>query len=218
MNRNIQRLGGAAAFFGVVSAFCFTGCAPVDPADGEEQVDEAQQAQIDPGEKTWREVTLAFGDQASTKLATVYVFNYPFGSYLTGTEYWYVNLDSVELIGRYPLDIVSADQRSRVPPTDPGYPREQGFSLPEFPESGWGPWWSSDPVSGGWLYSGPNRVSLRLTPSSNMASLETITWYQVIASTATPYNVTPNGAFTLGASSVTVPSGYRGYDVSQATP
>jgi hypothetical protein len=217
MNKMIQRLSGAAAFSGVVGALCFTGCAPVDATDGEEQVDEAQQAQIDPGLRVWRQMTLNFADPSSTAFATVYVFNSALGPYQTGTEYWHVNLDSVDLIGRYPLDIVSTDQRDRVAPPDPGYPSEQGFSLPEFPESGWGPWWSSDPVSGGSLYSGPNRISLRLTASTSPASLERVTWYQVIASTATPYNLTPNGAFTLGASSVTVPSGYRGYDVSQAT-
>lgn len=218
MNGTIQRSSGAAAFFGVVGALCLVGCAPVDAADGEEQVEEAQQAQIDPGLKAWREVTLTFTDPASTALATVYVVNYPLGGYLTGMEYWYVNLDSVDLIGLYPLDIVTVDQRDRVVPLDPGYPREQGFSLPEFPESGWGPWWTTDPVGGGSLYSGPNRISLRLTPSSGSTSLERITWYQVIANTATPYNLTPSGVFTLGASSVTVPSGYRGYDVSQAIP
>ncbi len=218
MNKMIQRLSGAAAFFGVVGALCVTGCAPAEPGDGDEQVDEAQQAQVDPGLKVWREVTMRFTDPASTALATVYVFNYPLGGYLTGTEYWYVNLDAVDLIGQYSLDVVTADQHNRAVPPDPGYPSEQGFSLPEFPESGWGPWWSSDPVSDGWLYSGPNRISLRLTPSRSSTSLERITWYQVIASTATPDNVTPSGAFTLGASSVTVPSGYRGYDVSQATP
>ena len=218
MNKMIQRLSGTAAFFGVVGALCFTGCAPAEPGDGEEQVDEAQQAQVDPGSKTWRQVSMTFTDPASTALATIYVFNYPLGGYLPGTEYWHVNLDAVELVGRYPLDVVTEDQRHRVAPSNPGYPREQGFSLPEFPESGWGPWWSSDPVGGGSLYSGPDRVSLRLTPSSDLASLESVTWYQVIASTATPYNVTPDGEFTLGASSVTVPSGYRGYSVSQATP
>lgn len=217
MNRTIQRLSGAAAFFGVVGAFCFTGCAPADPADGEEQVDEAQQAQLDPGDKTWRQVTLTFGDPASTPLATVYVFNYQLGDYRTGTEYWHVNLDSVELIGRYPLDIVSTDQRARMIPPDPGYPSEQGFSLPEFPEGGWGAWWSSDPVSDGTLYSGPGRISLRLTKTDSPSSLDSVTWYQVIANTATPYNITPNGTFTFGGSSVAVPSGYRGYNVSQVT-
>ena len=217
MNRTIQLLNGAMALF-FVGASCFTGCAPVEPADGEEQVDEAQQAQLDPGERVWRRVTLTFTDPVHTQLGTVYVFNQAIGGFQTGTEYWYVNLDGVSLIGQYSLKLVSADQRTTAVPPQPGYASMQGFSLPEFPTTGWGTWWSSDPVSGGSLYSGPDQVSLRLTKTSSPASLDSVTWYQVIASTATAYNITPSGNFTLGASSVTVPSGYRGYNVSQATP
>lgn len=216
MNRTIQLLNGAMALF-FVGASCFTGCAPVDPADGEEKIDELQQAQLDPGDRVWRKVTMTFANPATTPLATVYVFNQPLSGYQIGTEYWYVNLDSVNLVGQYSLNIVSADQPSSAVPPQPGYSSMQGFSLPEFPESGWGTWWSSDPVSGGSLYSGPNQISLRLTKTSSPASLDSVTWYQVLASTATAYNITPNGSFTLGASSVTVPSGYRGYNVSQAT-
>jgi hypothetical protein len=192
----------------------------MDPVDGEEQVDEAQQPQLDRGESLWRRVTLTFADPSSTQLATIYVFNYGLGSYVTGTEYWHVNLNSVGLIGQYSLNIVSADQETTTAPAGPGYASEQAFTLPGFPTSGWGTWWSSDPVSGGSLYRGPNRVALRLTKTASPASLDSVTWYQVIASTATPYNITPSGAFILtsGGSSVAVPSGYRGYDVSQLTP
>jgi hypothetical protein len=205
-----------ALFF--VGASCFTGCAPTDPADGEEQVDEAQQAQLDPGDRVWRRVTLTFTDLATTPLATIYVFNQPLGGFQTGTEYWYVNLNGVSLIGEHSLDIVSADQRSTAVPPQPEYSNIQGFSLPEFPAGGWGTWWSSDPVSGGSLYSGPDQISLRLTKRSSPVGLNSVTWYQVIASTATAHNVTPSGNFTLGESRVTVPFGYRGYNVSQATP
>jgi hypothetical protein len=216
MNRTIQLLNAAMALF-FVGASCFTGCAPVDPADGEEQIDEAQQPQVDPGEKVWRQITLTFADPATTPLATIYVFNKVLGGFQPGTEYWYVNLDGVRLIGHYSLDIVSSDQRTMAVPLEPRYTSAQRFSLPEFPEGGWGTGWSSDPVSGGSLYSGPDQVSLRLTTTSSPASLDSVTWYQVIAST-TAYNITPSGNFTLGASRVTVPSGYRGYNVSQATP
>jgi hypothetical protein len=217
MNRTIQLLNGAVALF-FVSASCFTGCAPADPADGEEQIEEAQQAQVDPGEKAWRQVTLTFSDLAATPFATIYVFNKTLNGYKTGIEYWYVNLGSVDMIGQYSLDIVSTDQRATVFPPPPRYDDQQGFSLPEFPESGWGEWWSSDPVNEGSLYSGPDQISLRLTTAGSPARLDSVTWYQVIASTATAYNITPSGNFTLGAPSVQVPSGYRGYNVSQTTP
>ena len=217
MNRTIQRLSGAVAFFGLVGAFCFTGCAPADPADEEEQVDEAQQPQLDPGERVWSKVTLTFADPSTTQLGTIYVFNQALGSYVTGTEYWHINLNSVGLIGQYSLNIVTANQGSAGAPASSVYASEQAFSLPEFPVGGWGTWWSTDPVSGGSLYNGPSQKSLRLSKTTSPASVDRITWYQVIASTATPANITPNGAFTLAASgaSVAVPSGYRGYDVSQ---
>src|SRR5689334_11482306 len=105
MNRTIQRLSGAVAFFGVVGAFCFTGCAPVDPTDAQEQIDEAQQPQLDPGDKVWSSMTLTFADPSTTQLGTVYVFNQTLGSYVAGTEYWFVNLNSIGLIGQYSLDM-----------------------------------------------------------------------------------------------------------------
>ena len=216
MNRTIQLLNGAVALF-FVGASCFTGCAPADPADGEEPIDEARQAQIDPGESVWREVTLTFSDPASTRLATVYVFNKKIGGYQDGTEYWYVNLDSLYMLGHYSLDIASTDQRATPVPPPPRYARAQGFSLPEFPESGWGTSWSSDPVSGGTLYTGPEQISLRLTATGYPASLDSVTWYQVTPRATPAYNITPSGKFTLGASSMTVPAGYGGYSVSQST-
>ncbi len=135
MNTMIQRLSGAAVCFGVVGALCVTGCAPAEPGDGDEQVDEAQQAQIDPGLKGWREVTMTFADPASTALATVYVFNYPLGGYVTGTEYWYVNLDAVSLIGRYSLDVVTADQRNRVAPPTRGTRANKASASPSSPRA-----------------------------------------------------------------------------------
>ena len=213
MNRTIHLLNGAVALLGLVGAWCFTGCAPADPAEGEEGVGEVQQPQLDPSQRVWLQVTMTFSDPASTPFATIYVFNQALGSYQTGTEYWFVNLNSTELLGRYPLDIVSVPQSTTTPPPDPAYSSEQGFSLPEFVS--WGTGWTTDPVSGGSLYSGPGQRSLRLTKSATTSALVYITWYQVIASTATAQNITVNGHFTHGTSSVSVPSGYLGYRISQ---
>jgi hypothetical protein len=211
MNRTIQLLNGAAALLGLLGACCFTGCAPVDPADEDGQVGEAQQAQVDPNVKVWSRVTMTLADPASTPFATVYVFNRALGAYQTGTEYWFVNLNSTSLLGRYALNMVQTDQTTTSPPPDPAYASEQSFSLPEFVS--WGTGWTTDPGSGGSLYSGPSQHSLRLTTGSS--GLSNIRWYQVIASTATPHNLTVNGLFTVGATSVSVPSGYLGYSISQ---
>jgi hypothetical protein len=216
MNRTIQRLSGAVAFFGVVGALCFTGCAPVDPMDAQEQVDEAQQPQLDPSQSVWSSVTLTFADPSTTQLATVYVFTQALGSYVTGKEYWFVNLNSVGLIGQYSLNMAFTGHDTTTAPAGPGYASEQAFELEEFPASRWGTSWSTDPFSRGSLYNGPGQISLRLTSTASPASLDSITWYQVIPSAASPYNIIPNGAFTLDTSgAVVVPSGYLGYNVSQ---
>ena len=210
MNRTMQKMSGTAALLGLVGAFCFTGCAPVDSTD-DEALGEAQQAQIDPSIWVWSRVTMTLADPANTPFATVYVFNRPLGAYQTGTEYWFVNLNSMSLVGTYALNTVQVDQTSTTAPPDPAYASEQAFSLPEFVS--WGTGWTTDPASGGSLYSGPSQHSLRLTKGST--GLTNVRWYEVIASTATPHNITVNGAFTLGASSVSVPSGYKGYSISQ---
>ena len=210
MNRMMQIMSGTAALLGLVSAFGFAGCAPADPAD-DELVGEAQQAEIDPNVKVWMQMKLTMADPAHTPLATVYIFNRALGSYHTGTEYWFVNLASMGLLATYGVDIVSTSSFTTTAPPDPAYASEQAFTLPNL--SAWGTGWTADPGSGGVLYSGPSQQSLRLTTGST--GLTNIRWYQVIASTATPHNLTVNGSFTHSASSVSVPSGYLGYSISQ---
>ncbi len=212
MNKSMQMLSGAAALLGLVGAFCFAGCAPVDAADEDEQVGDVQQAEIDPGVKVWMQMTMTLADPSNTPLATVYVFNRALGSYQTGTEYWFVNLNSMSLVGTYGISVVTTTSSSSTAPPDPAYASEQAFSLPNL--SAWGTGWTTDPGSGGSLYSGPSQHSLRLTKGST--GLTNIRWYQVIASTATPANLTVNGSFTLGASTVSVPMGYLGYSISQS--
>lgn len=211
MNKTMQMLNGTAMVLGLVGACCFTGCAPVDGADEDGPVGDVQQAEIDPGVKVWDQMKMTFGDPANTPFATIYIFNRALGSYQTGTEYWFVNLNSVSLLGTYGLNMVSTASSSGTAPPDPAYSSEQAFSMPNL--SAWGTGWTTDPASGGTLYSGPSQQALRLTTGST--GVTNIRWYQVIASTATPHNLTVNGSFTLGASSVSVPSGYKGYSIAQ---
>lgn len=115
MNRTIQTLNGASALLGLVGAFCFTGCAPVDEGD-DPQVDETQQAQVNPDVKVWLELSMRMTDPSRTPLATMYVFNQALGSYQTRTEYWYVNLDSMSLLGLYDIEVTSTAQDTTTAP------------------------------------------------------------------------------------------------------
>jgi hypothetical protein len=203
----MQMMSGTTALLGLVGAFCFTGCAPAD----DEDLGEAQQAEINPDVKVWFKMNINLADSTNTPVATMYIFNRPLGSYVTGTEYWFVNLSSLSSLGTYGLNITSTAQGTTAIPPDPYYASEQAFSLPNL--SAWGTGWTTDPGSGGSLFSGPSQQSLRLTTGST--GLTNIRWYQVIANTATPHNLTVNGSFTHSASSVSVPSGYLGYSISQ---
>lgn len=211
MNKTMQMMSGTTAILGLVGAFGLTGCASGDAADEDEAVGDVQQAEVDPGLKVWDQMKMTFGDTANTPLATVYIFNRPLGSYQTGIEYWFVNSSSLSLLGSYGLTMVSTASSSGTAPPDPAYSSEQAFSLPNL--SAWGTGWTTDPASGGTLYSGPSQQALRLTTGST--GVTNIRWYQVIASTATPHNLTVNGSFTVGASSVSVSTGYKGYSIAQ---
>jgi hypothetical protein len=212
MNQMRRMMNGAVALLGLVGACSFTGCVGAEAEDGDEQVDDVQQAEINPEVRVWLKVLIHAQDLANTPVATVYIFNQALGAYQTGTEYWFVNLNSISLLGTYGLSIVSTTSGTTTAPPDPAYASEQAFSLPNL--SAWGTGWTTDPASGGSLYSGPSNKSLRLT--TGVSGLSSIRWYQVIASTATPHNLTVNGLFTLGATSVSVPSGYKGYSISQS--
>lgn len=212
MNRTLQRMNGAVALLGLLGACCFTGCVGAEAEDGDEQVGDAQQAEINPEVRVWLEVLIRAQDPANTPVATVYIFNQALGTYVTDTEYWFVNLNSISLLGTYGLDIASSAKTTTTAPPDPAYASEQAFSLAN--SRAWGTGWTTDPAGGfGTLYSGPSSQALRLT--TGVSGLLNIRWYQVIASTATPYNLTVNGLFNLGSTSVSVPSGYKGYSISQ---
>jgi hypothetical protein len=148
------------------------------------------------------------------------VNNTMFRGFSPGTEYWYVNLSSLSLFGSYRLYAASTDYGSTPAPTSPGYASQQAFQLAENPSGGWGSGWTTDPVSGGFLYSAwavPG-VYLRVTIAYGSLSntVGNITWYQVLSS-GSPANLAPGGNFSVSSGSVPVGSGYTGYDISQAT-
>lgn len=170
-------------------------------------------AQIDSGNLNWRQINLVFNDSQSTRLAVVYVFNQAMGSFSTGTEYWYVNEGAISLLGSHAIVISHTDSSGTTAPPDPSFSMEQRFTLAE--NVSWGSSWSSDPVSGGTLHSGPGGMYLRISKALIGSILTRVVWYQVLASGSSPANITPNGTFSVVSGSVTPPSGYVGYDISQ---
>jgi hypothetical protein len=170
-------------------------------------------AQLDPGLTVWRKVGLTFAD--GTAFATVYVFNQTLGHFVAGREYWYFNLDSLGELGNQALTITVTDETSRSAPPDPGYVNEQPHILPE--NVPWGTGWTTDPVSGGSLYTGfdanGNPQGLRIHAGTKVTS---VAWYQVLAS-GSPSNITPGTSFSTAPGSMSVPPGCLGYDVNQST-
>jgi Caspase domain len=169
--------------------------------------------QIDGGTFVYRKLVMSFPD--GSQLATVYVFNQAIGSFVTGKEYWYVNVSTLGNLGTYALTIGVTDSSSTTPPSDPNYAVEQRFTQSQSP--GWGTGWTTDPTSGGYLYAGPSNLYLRLFLStSSPALVNRVVWYQVLAG-GSPANIDPAGSWSTSSGSVTVPSGDAGYDINQST-
>lgn len=211
-----RRSNTLVAVLAIAGSCLATGCVVGDPTDEETDgpVVTARQREIDSGTRVWRKYLMTLNDTAHTQLATVYLFNQVLGSYVPGTEYWFVNGNATSMIGRYALTISVADSISTTPPPDPSYASEQSFTLSQ--SSSWGTGWSSDPVAGGTLYNGPNHLSLRLVTSTGSApTITEIAWYQAIPSGNTAANFTPIGVFSAGSSSFAVPPGYLGYDINE---
>ena len=194
-------------------------CGAVDPGTeaAAENPPRAEPQQLDPDQSVWRKFTFDFN--SDLHLATVYVFNQPLGSYQTGTEYWFVNKANVGKIGTRALTITATDESSTTAPPDPNYLSEQRFTLAE--NVSWGTGWTTDPVSGGSLYTGTdperNFVGLRLFTSGT--SVSHIVWYELADGSGgcTVCNLTPAGTFSVTTGAVTPPAGTYGYDISQNT-
>jgi hypothetical protein len=180
------------------------------PGDGTK----ALPMQLDGGEFNYRSIVLSFPD--GEPAATVFVFNTAVGNFVTGKEYWYVNVDALGSLGSQALTISVTDSSSINAPSEPSYLPEQKFTQVQSP--GWGTSWTSDPVSGGDLYSGPNNTAVRFVLSTGSPALVSrVVWYQVL-STGTPANIDPSGTWSVSlGGSVIVPSGSVGYDVNQST-
>ncbi len=171
--------------------------------------------QLDSGTSIWRCILMM--DQTGTPIATIYIFNQAIGSYLTGKEYWFVNRGQLGSVGTSTLTLNVSDSSSSTAPADPGYTTEQRFSQPQTPTGGWGAGWTTDPISGGDLYAGPNGTYLRLFLSAGSPAVVTrVVWYQVLAS-GTPANINPAGSWTVSSGAVPVPSGSTGYSIAQTT-
>jgi hypothetical protein len=96
----------------------------------------------------------------------------------------------------------------------------QHFVLDENPSGGWGSGWTTDPVSGGYLFYSwglPFYLRVQLAYGTAGNTVSQITWYQVLPSGTSPANISPGGNFGMTSGSVTIAPGYTGYDVSQAT-
>jgi hypothetical protein len=173
--------------------------------------------EVDSGLDVWRQYTLTFNDSNSTVFGTIIIVNSDiFTGFTIGTEYWYLNKGSFTLLGDYGLNITYADNGEGTTPQDPGYSSEQAFTITQDPSPGWGSGWTTDPVSGGYLFSGrsPAGSYLRVGFAGRTGDVGTITWYQVLAS-GSPADYTPSGSWGTGSGSVSVPSGSTGYDICQ---
>ncbi len=171
--------------------------------------------QIDSGTDNVRIITMTFPD--GSPLATIYMLNVALGGYETGREYWFVNNGTIAgKLGADALTVSIVDSNTTTP-SDPGYSPEQRFSQPQSPTGGWGSGWTTDPISGGDLYAGPNNTYLRLVVSTGSPAVITrVVWYQVLSG-GSPANINPAGSWSVGTGSVPVPSGSTGYSIAQIT-
>lgn len=209
------------------AALALVGCV-AESGEPEGEVGTAAQKQIDGGIKVWRQYTILFAN--GNELARINVVNSTGCGFSGGTEYWYANRSNLSSLGSMGLSITYTEGPTSWPtgctlppdpcnpapglPPDPCYVNEQSFTQPTNPSGGWGTGWTSDPQSGGTLHTASGGIALRLEKSSaTPPTLTGVTWYQIIASTATPQNINPAGTFSV-ASSLTVPRGYRGYHIT----
>ncbi|APR75807.1 Hypothetical protein A7982_01154 [Minicystis rosea] len=187
------------------------GCAPAEVDD--EAIGSADQRQVVEGPGA-RVVRLTFTDHAHTPFAEIQIVSTATSQHQPGIEYWYVNRGAAGLLGSVPLDAVTVDLTADPP--DPDYPDEQRFTQIEYPTSGWGTGWTSDPLSFGTLLGDGAGQYLRLSVTRS-GDVSRVAWYQVIAMTNTPAYLTPSGRFS-SVTGISVGSGFRGYAIDQTVP
>ncbi|APR88454.1 hypothetical protein A7982_13803 [Minicystis rosea] len=198
-----------------LASFVAVGCAFEESRDPAERIHEAPAAQSDVGYLLGRIVRLSFTDQARTPFAEIHIVSRETRIHRPGTEYWYVNRAASSLLGTYALDVTTEDVDADPP--DPDYPNEQRFTEVEFPTTGWGAGWTSDPHSFGTLLGDGSGAYLRFATTTT-GDVSRVAWYQVIPDAQAPRWLTLDGRFVAGGASASVPSGYRGYDIDQAAP
>lgn len=199
----------------VLVSLVAAGCA-LDGAEGAEDAPgEARSAQLDPGFLNARRLRFTFADRARTPFAEVHILNHASGGRVPGVEYWYVNRAATGLLATSSLDLTVSDVT--IDPPIPDYPSTQAFTEVEYPTSGWGSGWTTDPLGYGRLFGNGNGVYLRLATSTS-GDLSRVAWSQVIPMTQSPVYLTPSGHFVGYTGGAPVPGGYRGYDIDQAVP
>ncbi|MDC3980488.1 hypothetical protein [Polyangium jinanense] len=199
MKHQISLLGTIVFMMGVA-----TGCGANDAAFEDEEVREAELAQVDLG-LDWRSYTVTY--ENSLPFGTILVTGSNVsGNFRPNREYWYVNASNLQYLGTEDLNFSYTDGTG----TPPSYSGTQEFNLPALAT------WtaiSSDTTSG-YRYTSGN-LNLRLF--TNSSGISQVVWYQTIWPTSTPANVTPSGTFTTntGAVGTSFSTGITTYKVDQ---
>jgi hypothetical protein len=217
MNRFARWSRALLPFAGFFGAACLSGCAlePVDEAG--ERVGEAEQEEIDIGTNVWRKYFLRKDSSTGTEIGQIIGINQNVGGFVADNEYWYV--DKAVLGGIGTSDVYISHSDGAGTPSTPSYSNMQSFTLPTNPTGGWGTGWTSDPLaSAGKLYqNGAHSLRLQTTGTGVATTVTAVAWYQVILSSNSPANITPSSTFSYtSGGSVSVGTGYLGYDINQA--
>lgn len=197
MDSRLVALGGC-----LLTLVAATGCTPEGGSEpGEGPLASARQGQIMLApEAEWRLYDFTFANEEPFVRILV-IGPDEVRPYAANTEYWFVNQDGLQYLGEEDLE-ASYDEGDGTPPSLSG---DQAFTQPVYLT------WSSfstDPVTTGELYDWGD-AHLRVKYESG--AITRLTWYQVISSHDSPANLTPDGTFTPGTGSVSVPYGYDGY-------
>lgn len=197
MNHHITLLGTI-----VMMGFA-AGCGAGDAALEEENVAEAELAQVDLG-LDWRTYTINYDNSAEFGKIVRTGSNPPVG-FRANYEYWSVNVSNLQYLGTEDLHISYTDGTG----TPPSYSNTQQFTLPAVVT------WSAltGDSSHGYLYDNGNQ-HLRIHKNGN-GTISRVTWYQSIPSSSTPANISPSGTFTTGSGTVSAGSGQTAYYVDQ---
>lgn len=184
----------------VVMSLVTAACAPVEEPGVDEDVPAARPAQLIPDVKDWTSYHFEMGED--TLLDILVIGDEDVGDFSRNTEYWYVQSSPLAGLGEDRFDVRSTSDDG----TPPSLSGDQEFTQPVYPT-----WQSftSDPVSGGELYSNDTGDQyLRILVDWD--EITRLTWYQTI-SNQSPTNIAPSGTFSPVGGSVTVPSGQYGY-------